>query len=157
MTGIKTIEGAVNPEAGVKIGIVASRFNSFIVDQLEKGCLETLRRHGLPDAAVTIARVPGAFEIPVVAQRMAKTGNYDAVIALGAVIRGSTPHFDHVAGACSRGLSAVSTDTGVPVIFGVLTVDSIEQAIERAGTKAGNKGSEAAVSAIEMISLLRQI
>ena len=157
MSGIKTIEGAVNPEAGVKIGIIASRFNSFIVDHLEKGCLETLRRHGLPEAAITIARVPGAFEIPVVAQRMAKSGAYDAVIALGAVIRGSTPHFDHVAGACSRGLSAVSTDTGVPVIFGVLTVDSIEQAIERAGTKAGNKGSEAAITAIEMISLLRQI
>ena len=157
MSGINIVEGGVTADKGVRIGVISARFNSFIVDQLEKGCLETLRRHGVQDSAVTVARVPGAFEIPVVAQRMAKSGKFDAVIALGAVIRGATPHFDHVAGACSRGLSSVATDAGVPVIFGVLTVDSIEQAIERAGTKAGNKGGEAAAVAIEMVSLLRQI
>ena len=157
MNGITIIEGSVVPAADVRIGIIAGRFNSFIVEQLERGCLETLRRHGLPDSAITLARVPGAYEMPVVAKKMAKSGHYDGIIALGAVIRGATPHFEQVAGACSHGLAAVATETGVPVIFGVLTVESIEQAIERAGTKAGNKGAEAAVTAIEMISLLRQI
>jgi 6,7-dimethyl-8-ribityllumazine synthase len=152
---ITTIEGSMILTAPARIGIVASRFNHFIVDALESGCLDALRRHGVKDDGITIARVPGAFEMPVVVQKMAASGKYDAVIALGAVIRGSTPHFDHVAGVCSRGLASAASDTGVPVIFGVLTVDSIEQAIERAGTKAGNKGAEAAVTAIEMISLLR--
>jgi 6,7-dimethyl-8-ribityllumazine synthase len=152
---ITIIEGSMILTAPARIGIVASRFNHFIVDALESGCLDALRRHGVKDDGITIARVPGAFEMPVVVQKMAASGKYDAVIALGAVIRGSTPHFDHVAGVCSRGLASAASDTGVPVIFGVLTVDSIEQAIERAGTKAGNKGAEAAVTAIEMISLLR--
>ncbi|HMM74912.1 MAG TPA: 6,7-dimethyl-8-ribityllumazine synthase [Gammaproteobacteria bacterium] len=152
---ITTLEGSMMLGAPARFGIAAARFNHFIVDALEAGCLDALRRHGVADEAIAIARVPGAFELPLVVQKMAKSGKYDVVIALGAVIRGSTPHFDHVAGACSRGLSSIAIDTGVPVIFGVLTVDSIEQAIERAGTKAGNKGAEAAVSAIEMISLLR--
>jgi len=152
---ITTLEGSLLLDAPARFGIVAARFNHFIVDALEAGCLDALRRHGVKDDAITLARAPGAFELPLVVQKMAQSGKVDAVIALGAVIRGSTPHFDHVAGACSRGLSSIATDTGVPVIFGVLTVDSIEQAIERAGTKAGNKGAEAAVSAIEMISLLR--
>ncbi len=152
---ITTIEGSMLLGTPARFGIVAARFNHFIVDALEAGCLDALRRHGIKDDAITIARVPGAFELPLVVHKMAESGKYDAVIALGAVIRGSTPHFDHVAGACSRGLSSIAIDTGVPVIFGVLTVDSIEQAVERAGTKAGNKGAEAALSAIEMISLLR--
>ncbi len=152
---ITTIEGSMVLTAPARIAIVAARFNHFIVDHLESGCLDALRRHGVQDSGITIARVPGAFEMPVAVKKMAASGKYDAVIALGAVIRGSTPHFDHVAGACSRGLAGVASETGVPVIFGVLTVDTIEQAIERAGTKAGNKGAEAAVTAIEMISLLR--
>jgi len=152
---ITTIEGSMILTSPARIAIVAARFNHFIVDHLESGCLDALRRHGVQDSGITIARVPGAFEMPVAVKKMAASGKYDAVIALGAVIRGSTPHFDHVAGACSRGLAGVASETGVPVIFGVLTVDTIEQAIERAGTKAGNKGAEAAVTAIEMISLLR--
>jgi 6,7-dimethyl-8-ribityllumazine synthase len=152
---ITTIEGNLILTTPVRIAIVASRFNHFIVDHLESGCLDALRRHGVQDSGITIARVPGAFEMPVVVKKMAASGTWDAIIALGAVIRGSTPHFDHVAGACSRGLAAVASETCVPVIFGVLTVDTIEQAIERAGTKAGNKGAEAAVTAIEMISLMR--
>ena len=157
MSGITVVEGAVNPAPGVRIGIIAARFNSFIVEPLERGCLETLRRHGLPDEAVTVVRVPGAFEMPVVAQKMAASGKYHAVIALGAVIRGATAHFEYVAGSCASGLAGVATATGVPVIFGVLTVDTIEQAIDRAGAKAGNKGSEAAVTAIEMVSLLQSL
>ncbi len=156
MSGIKEIEGKL-VGGTCKIAIVCSRFNEFIVDQLEKGCLDTLRRHGIKESDITVARVPGAFELPVTVRKFAASGKVDAVIALGAVIRGATPHFDHVAGTCSSGLAAVAADTGVPVVFGVLTVDSIEQAIERAGTKAGNKGSEAAITAIEMVSLLKQI
>lgn len=152
-----TIEGKLVVAGGVKIAIACSRFNHFIVDQLEAGCLDALRRHGVDPGDVTVVKVPGAFELPVVVRKLATSGNWDAVIALGAVIRGSTPHFDHVAGACTSGLAAAAADSGVPVIFGVLTVDSIEQAIERAGTKAGNKGAEAALTAIEMISVLRQI
>ena len=152
---ITTIEGSMILTTPARIAIVAARFNHFIVDHLESGCLDALRRHGVQDSGITIARVPGAFEMPVAVKKMAASGKYDAVIALGAVIRGSTPHFDHVAGVCSRGLAGAASETGVPVIFGVLTVDTIEQAIERAGTKAGNKGAEAAVTAIEMISLLR--
>ena len=157
MSGTKTIEGQMTLDKGVKIAILCGRFNSFIVDQLEVGCLDTLMRHGIAQSDLTIIRVPGAFEMSVVAKKAAEGGKYDAIIALGAVIRGGTPHFEHVAGACSRGLSSVATDTGVPVIFGVLTVDSIEQAIERAGTKAGNKGADAAAAAIEMISVRRQL
>lgn len=151
------IEGQLLLDRPTRIAVVCGRFNGFIVDQLERGCLDTLARHGVPPADVDVVRVPGAWEIPLAARKLALGGRYEAIIALGAVIRGSTPHFDHVAGACSRGLTAVGSDTGIPVVFGVLTVDSIEQAVERAGTKAGNKGSDAAATAIEMISLLRRI
>lgn len=157
MSGVKTIEGQFVATKDAQIAILCGRFNSFIVEQLEAGCLDTLRRHGVAEKDITVVKVPGAFEMPVAAAKLARSGNFAAVIALGAVIRGGTPHFEHVAGACSRGLAAVATDTGVPVIFGVLTVDSIEQAVERAGTKAGNKGADAAVSALEMISVLRQL
>jgi len=157
MSGAKTIEGRLILEKDAQIAILCGRFNAFIVDQLEAGCMDTLKRHGVAEKDLTIIKVPGAFEMPVVAKKVAESGKYDAIIGLGAVIRGGTPHFEHVAGACSRGLSTVATDTGVPVIFGVLTVDSIEQAIERAGTKAGNKGADAAAAAIEMISILRQL
>lgn len=157
MSQPRIIEGQLTISGGMRIAIVCSRFNHFIVDPLEAGCLDALRRHGVSPGDITIVRVPGAFELPVVVRKLATSGSHDAVIALGAVIRGSTPHFDHVAGACTSGLAAAGADSGVPVIFGVLTVDSIEQAIERAGTKAGNKGAEAAVTAIEMISVLRQL
>ena len=157
MSGAKTIEGQLILEKGAKIAILCGRFNSFIVDQLEAGCMDTLKRHGIAENDLTIIRIPGAFEMPVVARKLADSGKYEAIIALGAVIRGGTPHFEHVAGACSRSLSSVATDTGIPVIFGVLTVDSIEQAIERAGTKAGNKGADAGIAAVEMISVLRQL
>jgi 6,7-dimethyl-8-ribityllumazine synthase len=151
------IEGKLVVTGSVRIAVVCSRFNHLIVDQLQAGCLDVLHRHGVDPGDVTVVKVPGAFELPVAVRKLANSGNWDAVIALGAVIRGSTPHFDHVAGACTSGLAAAAADSGVPVIFGVLTVDSIEQAIERAGTKAGNKGGEAAATAIEMISVLRQI
>ncbi|MBY6038018.1 6,7-dimethyl-8-ribityllumazine synthase [Fictibacillus nanhaiensis] len=141
---------------GLKIGIVAGRFNDFISDKLVSGAEDAFKRHGVSEDDVDIAWVPGAFEIPLIAKKMADSGNYDAVITLGAVIRGSTPHFDYVCNEAAKGVAAASMTSGVPVIFGVLTVDSIEQAIERAGTKAGNKGWEAAVSAIEMANLTRQ-
>lgn len=157
MQQVSTIEGRLVVTGQARIAIISARFNGFIVSQLEAGAIDTLQRHGVAGTDITVVRVPGAFEIPVVAARLARSGKYDAVIALGAVIRGSTAHFDHVAGACSRGLASVGAESGVPVIFGVLTTDNIEQAIERAGTKAGNKGGEAAVTAIEMISLLRQL
>ncbi|HJP35309.1 MAG: 6,7-dimethyl-8-ribityllumazine synthase [Gammaproteobacteria bacterium] len=157
MSGAKLIEGQLTLEKGAKIAVLCSRFNGFIVDQLEAGCLDTLRRHGVLEKDVTIIRVPGAFEMPVIAKKVAQSGSYEVIIGLGAVIRGGTAHFDHVAGTCSRGLATVATDTGVPIVFGVLTVDSIEQAVERAGTKAGNKGADAAATAIEMISLVRQL
>jgi 6,7-dimethyl-8-ribityllumazine synthase len=128
-----------------------------VVESLVAGALDALRRHGVPDARITIIRTPGAWELPLVAQKAALSGNYDAIVALGAVIRGGTPHFEHVAGECTKGLAAASMDSGIPVAFGVLTVDSIEQAIERAGTKAGNKGAEAALSALEMVSLLGRL
>ena len=140
-----------------KFGIALSRFNSFIGESLLAGAIDTLKRHGVPAANIELVRVPGAFELPLVAQRMAASKKYDAIIALGAVIRGGTPHFDYVAGECTKGLSQVSLQFNLPVAFGVLTVDSIEQAIERAGTKAGNKGGEAALTALEMVSLLDQI
>lgn len=141
----------------LKIGIVASRFNEFITGKLLEGALDSFSRHGVAADAVDVAWVPGAFEIPLVAQKMASSGKYDAIVCLGAVIRGNTPHFDVVCAETSKGVAAVSLSTGKPVIFGVLTTDTIEQAIERAGTKAGNKGAEAATSAIEMVNLLRQI
>ncbi len=156
MANIKTIEGKLTVR-GARFGIVVGRFNSFIVDSLLEGALDCLRRHGAEDADIEIVRVPGAFEIPLVTKRMAATGRYQAIIALGAVIRGGTPHFDYVAGECVKGLGSVSLSQDIPVTFGVLTVDTIEQAIERAGTKAGNKGEEAALTAIEMVNLLPQI
>lgn len=155
MLDIKTYEGQlVVSEA--RFGIAVSRFNAFIGESLLQGALDTLLRHGAQSRNIEIARVPGAFELPLLVQRMARSGKYDAVIALGAVIRGGTPHFDYVAGECVKGLAQVSVANDLPVAFGVLTVDSIEQAIERAGTKAGNKGAEAAMSAIEMVNLLKQ-
>lgn len=140
----------------LKYGIVVGRFNEFISGKLLAGALDAFKRHGASEEEVEVAWVPGAFEIPLIAQKMASTGKYDAVITLGAVIRGSTPHFDYVCSEVAKGVSAISLKTGVPTIFGVLTVDSIEQAIERAGTKAGNKGWEAAVTAIEMANLSSQ-
>ena len=157
MADVTHIEGQLHLDHKASIAVICARFNSFIVDHLESGCLDSLQRHGVAPVDITIVRAPGAFEMPVIAKKLAASGSYDAVIALGAVIRGSTPHFDHVAGACSRGLAAVANETGVPVIFGVLTTDTIEQAIERAGTKAGNKGADSAITAIEMISLMRQL
>jgi 6,7-dimethyl-8-ribityllumazine synthase len=143
--------------AGKKFGIIVSRFNSFVSERLLEGALDTLLRSGAEEGAVDVVRVPGAFEIPLMAQKMVKAGSYDAVICLGAVIRGATSHYDLVANAAAKGIAQVGLDSGVPVIFGVLTTDTIEQAIERAGSKAGNKGSESALAAIEMINLLNQI
>jgi 6,7-dimethyl-8-ribityllumazine synthase len=140
-----------------KFCLVVARFNSFIVEQLEAGAIDTLVRHGASQDDLHVVRVPGAFEMPMVVQRLAASKNYDAIIALGAVIRGGTPHFEYVAGECVKGIASVSLQYDVPVSFGVLTVDTIEQAIERAGTKAGNKGAEAALSAIEMVNLFRNL
>lgn len=151
------LEGDVVADPRMRFGVIASRFNDFIVDSLLAASLDTLRRHGVGADAITVARVPGAWEIPVVAQHMAASRRFDALIALGVVIRGATPHFDYVAGECAGGIGAVARGTGVPIAFGVLTVDSIEQAIERAGTKAGNKGTEAALCALEMASLLSRL
>lgn len=142
---------------GLKYGVVVGRFNEFISGKLLAGALDAFKRHGAEDAEVEVAWVPGAFEIPLIAQKMAESGKYDAVITLGAVIRGATPHFDYVCNEAAKGVAAVGLKTGVPAIFGVLTVDSIEQAIERAGTKAGNKGYEAAVTAIEMANLTKAL
>lgn len=141
---------------GLKYGIVVGRFNEFIGGKLLSGALDALKRHGVEENEIEVAWVPGAFEIPLIAQKMAESGKYDAVITLGAVIRGSTPHFDYVCNEAAKGVAAVALKTGVPTIFGVLTTDSIEQAIERAGTKAGNKGWEAATTAIEMANLVSQ-
>lgn len=141
---------------GLKYGIVVGRFNEFITNKLLGGALDALKRHGVQEDEIEVAWVPGAFEIPLIAQKMAESGRYDAVITLGAVIRGSTPHFDYVCNETAKGVAAIALKTGVPVIFGVLTTDSIEQAVERAGTKAGNKGWEAAASAIEMANLTKQ-
>ncbi|NND68874.1 MAG: 6,7-dimethyl-8-ribityllumazine synthase [Halioglobus sp.] len=156
MTDITTIEGDFASGKG-NYTIVVGRWNSFVVEHLLEGALDCLRRHGVNDKQVTIVRAPGAFEIPLVCQKVAEGGKADAIIALGAVIRGGTPHFEYVAGECTKGLSSVSMQHGVPVAFGVLTVDTIEQAVERSGTKAGNKGEEAAMSAIEMVSLLGKL
>ncbi|MES2909481.1 MAG: 6,7-dimethyl-8-ribityllumazine synthase [Pseudomonadota bacterium] len=156
MSQIKTIEGTFQ-NADARYAIAVGRFNSFVVESLLSGALDALKRHGVSDSNITIVRVPGAWELPLVAKKLVATGNYDAIIALGAVIRGGTPHFDFVAGECAKGLGVVSLDSGMPVSFGVLTVDSIEQAIERSGTKAGNKGADAAMVAIEMISVLKAV
>ena len=140
-----------------RIALLVSRFNSFVVESLLEGAIDTLKRHGAEESEIAIVRVPGAFEMPLVLEKIAAKGDYDAIVALGAVIRGGTPHFDYVAGECVKGMAQVSLKHGVPIAFGVLTVDTIEQAIERAGTKAGNKGAEAALSAIEMVNVLRQL
>ncbi len=141
---------------GLRFGIVVGRFNEFITSRLLSGALDALKRHGVEDADVEVAWVPGAFELPVITKKMAESGKYDAVITLGTVIRGATPHFDYVCNEAAKGVAAVALQTGVPTIFGVLTTDTIEQAVERAGTKAGNKGWESAASAIEMANLTRQ-
>ena len=155
MERIKTTEGDLIVRDG-RFAIVAARFNEFIVDSLIKGSLRCLRQHGAADADIEVIRVPGAFEMPIAVEKIAATRRVDGIIALGAVIRGGTPHFDYVAGECAKGLGQVSLDAAIPVTFGVLTTDSIEQAIERAGTKAGNKGAEAAMTALEMVNLLSQ-
>ena len=143
--------------SGLKVGIVVARFNELLSNRLLSGAMDALARHDVAEADVDVAWVPGAFEIPFVARTMAQSGKYDAVVALGVVIRGGTPHFDYVAGEAAKGIAKISLDTGVPVVFGVLTTDTIEQAVERAGTKAGNKGWEAAMSAIEMANLARTL
>jgi 6,7-dimethyl-8-ribityllumazine synthase len=153
---MKTFEGKLIAE-GLRFGIIVGRFNEFIGGKLLSGALDAISRHGGNDNDVDLAWVPGAFEIPIVAKKMAKSGKYDAIICLGAVIRGATPHFDMVAGEVTKGIALVGLETGLPVVFGVLTTDSIEQAIERAGTKGGNKGFDAAMTAIEMANLLKQI
>ena len=156
MSNIKTIEGDFVGGKG-KYALVVGRWNSFVVEHLLEGAVDTLRRHGVDEKHITIVRAPGAFEIPLVCKKVAAKGDVDAIIALGAVIRGGTPHFEYVAGECTKGLAMVTMEYGVPVSFGVLTVDTIEQAVERSGTKAGNKGEEAAMSALEMVSLLGKL
>lgn len=156
MSSIKTVEGILTVQ-NARFGLLVSRFNSFIVESLLSGAVDTLVRHGAREQDLEIVRVPGAFEMPLAAARMAASKKYDAIIALGAVIRGGTPHFEYVAGECTKGLAMVGQQHDIPVAFGVLTVDTIEQAIERSGTKAGNKGCEAAMSAIEMVDLLRKL
>ncbi|WP_018865211.1 6,7-dimethyl-8-ribityllumazine synthase [Thioalkalivibrio sp. ARh3] len=157
MHEIETLEGEFTDAANHRYGLLLARFNSLIVERLLEGAVDTLKRHGVDEKNLTIARVPGAYELPLAAQTMARSGRYDAVIALGCVIRGSTPHFDYVAGEAAKGLAQVQMAEDLPISFGVLTTDSIEQAIERAGTKAGNKGADAAMGAIEMVSLMRKL
>ena len=157
MSTVQAIEGQLVAPKGARFGIVAARFNEFIVDRLVDGALDALRRHGVADDQLVLVRVPGAFEIPVACRQLAQSRKVDAIVALGCVIRGATAHFEYVSSAATSGCSQVATSTGVPVIFGVLTTDSIEQAIERAGTKAGNKGAESAIAALEMASLLRSL
>lgn len=156
MQGIKVIEGNFEPQKA-RYGIAVARFNAFIVDSLLQEAIDTLQRHGVENDDIEIVRVPGAYELPLVTQSMAVNGDYDAIIALGAVIRGDTPHCDDVAGEAAKGISHVALAHDMPITFGVLTTDSIEQAIERSGTKAGNKGAEAALTAIETVSLLNQL
>ncbi|WP_291566063.1 MULTISPECIES: 6,7-dimethyl-8-ribityllumazine synthase [unclassified Clostridium] len=153
---MRRLEGNV-VASNIKVGVVAARFNEFIVSKLVSGAQDALIRHGVNDDDITIAWVPGAFEIPLVAQKMASSGKYDTVICLGAVIKGSTTHYDYVCAEVSKGVASIGLSTGVPTIFGVLTTDNIEQAIERAGTKAGNKGYDAACTAIEMVNLIKNI
>jgi 6,7-dimethyl-8-ribityllumazine synthase len=153
---VKVIEGKLLAK-GQTFGLVASRFNDFMTKELVSGCTDTLIRHGAEDKDITVVWVPGAFELPLIAQKMAKAKSFDALICLGTIIRGATPHFDYIASEVTKGIAKVSLDSGVPVIFGIITADSIEQAVERAGSKDGNKGRDAALSAIEMINLASQI
>lgn len=152
----KQIDGELSG-SNQKLAIVLGRFNSFIGESLLNGAVDVLKRNNVQEGNITVVRVPGAFEIPLTVKKIAQSADYDGVIALGAVIRGATPHFDYVAGECAKGLNTVALDTGIPVGFGVLTVDSIEQAIERAGTKAGNKGAEAAMTVLEMVNVLKKL
>lgn len=156
MSEIKSLEGDFTQVDG-RYALVVGRFNGFVVESLVEGAIDALVRHGVQKGNITVYRVPGAFEIPLLAKRIAAAKGHDAIIGLGAVIRGGTPHFDYVAGECASGLSRVMMEADIPVIFGVLTVDTIEQAIERSGTKAGNKGADAAMSAMEMVSILRRM
>jgi 6,7-dimethyl-8-ribityllumazine synthase len=157
MSGPRVIEGNLVVARGARFAIVASRFNHFVVDRLVEGAIDALLRHGAEAQSITVVRVPGAWELPLVVRRLAAAAKMDAVIALGAVIRGSTPHFEYVAGEAAKGLAAAAAGSKVPIVFGVLTTDTIEQAIERAGSKGGNKGWDAAVSAIEMVALARAL
>ena len=157
MRPINTIEGDFTPLPDVRFALVAARFNSFIVQSLISGAVDALRRHGVPETSIDLIWTPGAFELPLAAQRLAASERYDGIVALCAVIRGGTPHFEYVAGECVKGLASVGLEYDLPIGFGVLTVDSIDQAVERAGTKAGNKGAEAAMSMLEMVSLLRRL
>ncbi len=154
---IQVIEGQLHQGNEGNYAIIVGRFNSFIVEALLDGALDTLKRHGVEDTNITVIRAPGAWELPLVAKKLAIGGKYDAIIALGAVIRGGTPHFDFVAGETAKGLGVIGLEYNLPIIFGVLTTDSIEQSIERAGTKAGNKGADAALTAIEMVNLIKAI
>ncbi|UCF29834.1 MAG: 6,7-dimethyl-8-ribityllumazine synthase [bacterium] len=156
MAGYKTVEGKLDA-SGLKIAIIASRFNDFITDRLIDGAVDCLVRHGAGEDLVSVIRVPGSFELPLAARRVSESKSFDAVICLGALIRGQTPHFDFIAAEVTKGISQVSLETGVPIAFGVITADSLEQAVDRAGAKAGNKGFEAAASAIEMVNLLKEI
>lgn len=156
MSAIKTIEGHLNA-ADLSFALVATRFNDFIVDRLVSGAIDYLVRHGASEDKVTLIRIPGAFELPVVCKKLAASGKYDGIVALGAVIRGGTPHFEYVASEATKGLALVSLESGVPLGFGLLTTDNIEQAIERAGTKAGNKGVEAAAAMLETVRVLQQL
>lgn len=153
---IKTIEGDFSA-SNASFALVVGRFNSFVVESLLDGALDALKRHGVSESQITVVRVPGAFEIPLIVSKLANQKSHDAIIALGAVIRGGTPHFEYISAECTKGLGQISLNTGIPVAFGVLTVNSIEQAIERSGTKAGNKGAEAAMTALEMVSLGRKL
>ena len=157
MRQINTIEGDFTPLPDVRFALVAARFNSFIVQSLINGAVDALFRHGIPEASIDLIWTPGSFELPLAAQRLAASERYDGIVALGAVIRGGTPHFEYVASECVKGLASVALEYDLPIGFGVLTVDSIDQAVERAGTKAGNKGAEAALSMLEMVSLLRRL
>ncbi len=154
---INTLEGDFTPLQDVRFALVAARFNSFIVQNLIDGAIDALHRHGVPEASIDLVWTPGSFELPLAAQRLAASERYDGIVALGAIIRGGTPHFEYVAGECVKGLASISLEYDLPVGFGVLTVDTIEQAVERAGTKAGNKGVEAAMAVLEMVSLLRRL
>ena len=156
MSDIQTLQGDFTQVQG-HYAIAIGRFNEFVVESLVSGAVDALKRHGVKDEQITLAKAPGAYELPLVCQSLANSGKYDAVIAIGAVIRGGTPHFEYVSGPVASAIGSISLDTGIPVVFGVLTVDSIEQANERAGTKAGNKGADAAMTAMEMVSLLGQI
>lgn len=156
MSKYKTVDGDLSAR-GMRFGIILGRFNSFIGERLLEGAVDAVVRHGGSESDIEVVRVPGAYEMPLAAKKMVTGDRYDALIALGAVIRGATPHFDYVAGECSKGLAQVSMDSGIPVGFGVLTVDTIEQAVERAGTKAGNKGVDAALAAIEMVNVLKKL